>query len=227
MVALMLLFLSFYCVMVVYWSAQERAWQKEHIAGLIESQQQEEEQIKSLSPNDPEVMTLKKEQQWERQSQARMETYPFIRPLSFTLLVSAFLTLAALFAIWGWLRLRTFCQWLLSHPATPDSPSRAFQRAKITTSLTSEYAVARALNATRKVCARVIAFDAASNPASLHAVKHYRHRGSYFEEIRIEVDELSKGSVVSITVDGLRPTVRSDAVRNQTTLNRVMDEIMA
>jgi hypothetical protein len=149
----------------------------------------------------------------------------YSRAVYMVILLISFLTAAIAFFVYGLLRVRTFIVWLTSHPRKEDSPSKGFQDAEIRTSLCFDYAAARSISAARMVGARIIEFDAETRPCVLRAVKHYKNPKSLFEEIMIEVSESPKGSVIRIAVDGLRPTFRTDAVRNQLILTRLIDGI--
>lgn len=132
---------------------------------------------------------------------------------------------AALFFVFGLLRLRTFGIWLRSRPRDPSRPSAAYQQVKVGTSLTRDYAIARALTAVKKTGARIVELNAEEKPCTLLAVRYYKGPSSYFEDIRIQITEVENGSTIGISVDGLRPTFRSDIARNQLILNALLNDV--
>lgn len=134
---------------------------------------------------------------------------------------------AVLFFLFGFLQLRTFKGWLWSRPFDLNCPSRACQRVEVTAALSLADAVGRSLTAVKKAGGQIIQFDAEAKPCVLRAVKNYKGPSSYFEHIEIHISEVNSNSTITIRVDGLRPTPRSDRVRNQFILNSLLNDITA
>lgn len=231
-----LLVSSLISMSVVYRNYAVRAeaeWAVEYFSGLEIQEEKKLQEIKGELAQATEERRL----DWEERLALREELVRTVKKLkelnqarlannlSHIMRYVGFSIAAVLLFLFAWPRLRTFAVWLWSRPWNLDRASKTGRKVELVTSLSFDNAVARCLSVIKKTEAQLISIKAEDKPCLIHAVRNYKGPNSYFEDIRFEIDEAGTASTIKITVDGLRPSLRRDSVRNQFIVSNLVDHL--